>query len=472
MNRRQRFRALMARYREAWQQAWAQRVQMAGPNLQRAELEFQPAALALRDTPAHPAPRLALRVLLALIALALLWAVFGKVDVVATAAGKVVQGGNSKLIQPSEAGVVSAIHVRDGQTVQAGDILLTLDAGDAHADVTRLNSEWLAAQVDYARASALLLAADNHLPPPPVQVDGIPAEQRAGAERWVQSQYHEWRRAVDKAQADIDQRQAQLKAVQASLAALARSLPIAQQLAADDQRLHSERYVPQHALLEKQQALIEQEREQQAQQARQQELRAAHRQAGTHLAWLNAQTRRQWLELQQQSAVQRTTLHSQLQKAQRRLRLTQLRAPVTGTVQQLAVHTTGGVVTQAQPLMVIVPDNAPLEIEARLQNKDIGFVHAGQAAKVKVETFLFTKYGLLGGTVRTVSRDAIADEHGALHYSMRVALARDALMVEGVERKLSPGMAVQVEVKTGRRTVMDYLLSPLKVVVSESLGER
>jgi hemolysin D len=170
--------------------------------------------------------------------------------------------------------------------------------------------------------------------------------------------------------------------------------------------------------------------------------------------------------------VQGIALHSQLNKAQRRLRLTQLRAPVTGTVQQLAVHTTGGVVTQAQPLMIIVPDSAPLEIEARLENKDVGFVHAGQTAKVKVETFLFTKYGLLEGQVLNVSRDAIADDKGALNYNLRVALARDALVVEGVERTLSPGMAVRVEVKTGRRTVMDYVLSPLKVVVDESLGER
>jgi hemolysin D len=445
---------------------------MAGPTLQRDELDFQPAALAVRDTPAHPAPRLALRLLLGLVLIAVVWAVFGKVDVVATAAGKVVQGGNSKLIQPSEAGVVSAIHVRDGQAVQAGDVLLALDADDARADVTRLHSDWLAAQLDHARASALLQALNTNSEPAPLHVEGMPAQQLAGVRQWVQGQYQEWRRAADKARADIDQRQAQLQAVEASLSALARSLPMARQLAADYQRLYAERYVPQHALLEKRQALIEQEREQQAQQARQRELRAAHSQAHAHHAWLNAQTRRQWLDLQQQGAVQGTALHSQLQKAQRRLRLTQLQAPVTGTVQQLAVHTTGGVVTQAQPLMVIVPDSAPLEIEARLENKDVGFVHAGQTAKVKVETFLFTRYGLLEGQVLNVSRDAITDDKGALHYNMRVSLARDALMVDGIERKLSPGMAVRVEVKTGRRTVMDYLLSPLRVVVDESLGER
>lgn len=472
MNRYERLKALALRYREAWFSAWAEREQRAGSNLQREAMEFQPAALALRDTPTHPAPRLALRLLLGMVGIALAWAMFGQVDVVATAAGKVVQGGNSKVIQPSEAGVVSAIHVRDGQAVQAGDVLLEMDADDARADVTRLHSDWLSAQLDHARASALLSALDTTNEPEPLRVDGMPAQQLAGAQRWVQGQYEEWRRAVDKAQADIEQRRAQLQTVDASLSALGRTLPMARQLAADYQRLHGQRYVPQHALLEKRQALIEQEREQQAQQARQRELRAAIGQANAHLAWLNAQTRRQWLDLQQQGAVQGVALHSQLIKAQRRLRLTQLRAPVTGTVQQLAVHTTGGVVTQAQPLMVIVPDSAPLEIEARLENKDVGFVRAGQAAKVKVETFLFTKYGLLEGQVLNVSRDAIADEKGVLNYNLRVALARDALVVDDVERMLSPGMAVRVEVKTGRRTVLDYLLSPLKVVIDESLGER
>lgn len=147
-------------------------------------------------------------------------------------------------------------------------------------------------------------------------------------------------------------------------------------------------------------------------------------------------------------------------------------APVACTVQQLAISTVGGVVTPAQPLMVIVPKDNVLEVEAMLPNKDIGFVNPGQEAEVKVETFPFTKYGTLHGTITHVSSDAIQDEKLGLIYSTRVKLARDTLRVKDKAVRLTPGMAVTVEVKTGTRRVIEYFLSPLMQVSSESLRER
>ncbi|MDO9190421.1 MAG: HlyD family efflux transporter periplasmic adaptor subunit, partial [Sulfurimicrobium sp.] len=135
-------------------------------------------------------------------------------------------------------------------------------------------------------------------------------------------------------------------------------------------------------------------------------------------------------------------------------------------------HTVGGVVTPAQPLMVIVPRDNVLEIEAMLPNKDIGFVNPGQDAEVKVETFPFTKYGTLHGKITQVSSDAIQDEKLGLIYATRVKLAKDTLQVENKTVRLTPGMAVTVEVKTGTRRVIEYFLSPLMQVSSESLRER
>jgi hemolysin D len=150
----------------------------------------------------------------------------------------------------------------------------------------------------------------------------------------------------------------------------------------------------------------------------------------------------------------------------------QLTSPVDGTVQQLAVHTIGGVVTPAQPLMMIVPRDNPLEVEAFIENKDIGFVRPGQEAQVKVETFQYTKYGTIEAKVTSVSLDAINDEKRGLIYSTRVKMARSALRVEGTEVDLSPGMAVSVEIKTGKRRLIEYFLSPLIQHAGESLRER
>ena len=159
----------------------------------------------------------------------------------------------------------------------------------------------------------------------------------------------------------------------------------------------------------------------------------------------------------------RAGVHSELLK---------LLAPVDGTVQQLTVRTVGGVVPAAQPLMQIVPQQAGAEVEAFMENKDVGFVMVGQDAQVKVEAFQYTKYGTIPGRVIHVSRDAIQDEKRGLIYSIKVALDKESISVDGKDIPLSPGMSVSVEIKTGTRRIIEYVLSPLIQHGRESLRER
>ena len=186
-------------------------------------------------------------------------------------------------------------------------------------------------------------------------------------------------------------------------------------------------------------------------------------------------------------------LAQDLIKAQQKTKLQELTSPVDGVVQQLAIHTVGGVVTPAQSLLVVVPSDSRLEIEAMVSNRDIGFVHPGQEAEIKIDTFNFTRYGLLHGKVLTVSHDAITRNkpenrsvdraQGAeantsepqgqeLVYSARVSLDRTQMQIENKAVDLSPGMAVTVEVRTGSRTILSYLLSPLRRYRQEVLRER
>ncbi|WP_114954960.1 HlyD family type I secretion periplasmic adaptor subunit [Sphingosinicella terrae] len=161
-----------------------------------------------------------------------------------------------------------------------------------------------------------------------------------------------------------------------------------------------------------------------------------------------------------------------LRRSARRRQLQQLRAPVDGVVQQLAVHTVGGVVQPAQPLMVIVPLGSEVEVEAQVLNKDIGFVREGQPVRVKFEAFPFTDYGWIEGTVETISRDAVQDEQLGLVYTARVRLGRNYIMLGERRQAIGPGMAVQAEVRTGRMRIIQYLLSPISETVSEAGRER
>jgi len=175
--------------------------------------------------------------------------------------------------------------------------------------------------------------------------------------------------------------------------------------------------------------------------------------------------------------------------------LVTLRAPIDGTVQQLTVHTLGGVVTPAEPVLVVVPDNPGLVVEARIENKDVGFIHPGQDAEIKVESFNFTRYGLVRGKVLDISRDTVGEEQskppsapkgsddkndrnasqqgsGSPGYTARIAIDQTAIETENGPVDLGPGMAVTAEIKTGRRRVISYLLSPLVRYRQEGMRER
>ncbi|QHG64657.1 HlyD family type I secretion periplasmic adaptor subunit [Pseudomonas putida] len=465
---------LLERYRETWRNAWRRRRAMQGAPREPDELAFLPAALALQETPVHPLPRRLQWSLLALITLALLWACLGEIDVVASAEGRIVPSGRSKVIQASEVAVVQAIHVVDGQTVGKGDLLVELEGQLTAADIKRLNSELLAARIDLARAATLLEALDGHTAPTSLapRIPQATAQQQAAAQRWLEGQYQELRTSLQQADAEIAQRSAEIRSAQARADALQQLLVITRQLTADYQQLFSESAVAKHTYLEKEQARLEEERELAIQRSRIEELVAARLAAQHRREGVIAQLRRAMLDLHAEAERQIATLSQELYKAEQRHRLRALTSPVDGTVQQLAIHTQGGVVTPAQTLMVIVPSDQPVEVEVQIENKDIGFVRAGQAVEVKVETFTFTKYGVVPGVVQSVSNDAVEDERRGWVYNARIQLELSSLRVGDKDMPLAPGMAVRAELIIDKRKVISYFLSPLQRHVKESLGER
>lgn len=463
---------LLHRYARVLRHAWGERKQMDSTQRRGHEAEFLPAALALRDTPLHPAPRIAMGLIMLFAAIALLWAIFGKIDIVASAQGKLIPDDRSKVVQPMETASVRAIHVRDGQRVAAGDLLIELDATQALADATRVNQDLLAARLEVALARTLLAALELPNPPrlsPNFAVDTV---RLAAEQRQLDGRHGELRARLAQLDAEIARREAELRSTGELVEKLVQTLPIVRQRAQDYKDLFEKNFVSRHGYLEREQARIEQERDLAAQQAKVEEIRAALLEGQRQRMSLIAETRRATLDALTQAEQKVAALTQDRVKAEDRGRLLRLTAPVGGSVQQMAVHTVGGVVTPAQPLLVIVPGENALEVEAFLENKDIGFVRAGQAAEIKLETFPFTKYGTLPGKVMQVSSDAIQDEKRGLVYAARVKLDKTTLKVEGKTVNLTPGMAVTVEIKTGKRRVVEYFLSPLMQYGDESLRER
>ena len=380
------------------------------------ELQFLPAALEIEETPPLPLARAMLWSIVLFFLIAIAWACIGKVDIVGVAPGKIVPSGRTKTVQPLENAVVVAIHVSEGQHVNAGDVLIELDPTTPTADKARLGKERAALELDRARLTQLLKAIRH--PGPGTDLKSVPTTAR------LQQQLAEYRAAIAGIDEDRREKGSERDAVDARVTQLKSTLPLITEEADAHQKLMTTGVVPRVKWLAVERERIAIQQELAAQQEQRKVLSASLESLSERRKVTDAQYQSRWMAELTETETKLSSYVEEIAKAERRLALTTLTAPVSGTVQQLAVHTEGGVVTEAQPLMVIVPDDSPIEVEAMVPNKDIGFVHEGQKAIVKIETFNFTKYGYIEGRVSKVSRDAMMDKDKGLYYLPTLRLRR------------------------------------------------
>jgi len=437
----------------------------------RGDMEFLPAAVEIVETPASPLGRGLLWAVCLLAVLASLWAWFGQVDTVAVANGRVIPAGRVKLIQPLEMGVVRAIHVEEGQRVRKGELLLELDATETQVDRDQIRREGLAARVEWLRLRATLRALDGENG----ELSDVPGADAALLETQRQRMRSELA-AFRSRLASLDGKRAQLqaegKATTAEIGKLDVLIPLLREQEQALDALLRKGVIPRPQWLEGKRQLVEAQQDRLIQRERLAEVEAGIESLRKERQEAEAEFRKRLHEQLVDAWKRLDQAELALRKAAKRESRNYLHAPVDGIVHQLAVHTVGGVVTPADPVMNIVPDGSPLEVEAWVLNKDIGFVEVGQEVEIKVESFPVTRYGLLKGEVRRLSADAVADEQLGSVYSMRVALAGDSLQVGTRRVRIGPGMAVTAEVKTGRRRIAEFFLSPLSAYRQEALRER
>lgn len=462
---------LLVRYRRIFLVAWRERRHLDGPVRTADEVAFLPAALSLQETPPHPLPRRLAWALMALFIMALVWACLGHVDIVAVAPGRIVVSERTKVIQPLEASVVRQVLVKDGDHVQAGQVLVELDPTMAEADRSSVREQFLAALSDELRSSALLKALDGGTPALPAQVDeglSLPLLRQQ-----LQAEWQDVLSKRSKLQAEITRKQAELATAREVVVKLEATLPMSRQREADYQKLVAEGFISGHATQDRTRERVELERDLSTQRAKVSEAQAGLAESNQSLVAYLAETRRTLHERQFASSTKRAQLQAEGVKAEQRERLTQLKAPAAGVVQQLAVHSVGGVVTSAQALMVVVPDTEEVTAMVQVANLDIGFVNPGQTAEIKLETFPYTVYGTVPAKVTVLGGDAVTDEKtGVSTYPATLTLGSRHMQVDGKAVAISPGMNVTAEIKTGQRRIIQFLLSPIVKAGTESLRER
>lgn len=457
---REAWRNLSRRYTQVLRAAWEMRRELDTVPRLRHENDFLPAALALRDTPVHPAPRVAMGMIIALLTVALVWACLGKVNVVATAAGKIIPNGDVKTIQTEDTAVVAAIDVSDGQHVKRGEVLVALNATDAQANVASDEANLRTFRGEVARAQAMLTATSTHQPPA-LDAASLVGPSLALEQRVLAGEYADYTSNIGKLDANIAEAHAALHETAAEIRKLEQTLPLEQSKERSYAELVTKRYVSRDQYDTEEESVIQMQQDLAAQRAKSSEAKGALSAAERERAVYDTNARKGWLETIHQDDQKIDDLMEDLRKAEHQRSLTRVVAPVSGTVQHLAVHTVGGVVTPAQTLMSIVPDGRQLLVKAIVNNQDIGFVRVGQPAQVKVEAFPFERYGVLHGTVLQVANDAVQDDKLGLVFTAHVGLHTERMYIDNCWIQLVPGMAVTVEIKTGRRRLISYVLSPL-----------
>jgi hemolysin D len=288
----------------------------------------------------------------------------------------------------------------------------------------------------------------------------------------LQSEWADISAKTAKFAAEAARRKAEITTAEQFVAKLQTTLPLAQQREKDFKSLAEQGFVANHAGQDRTRERIELERDLATAQARWQEAKAALTETEQGLNAYRAETLRNLKDREAQAGLKSRQLGEEGTKADKRNALTRLTASVAGTVQQLAIHTAGGVVTPAQVLLVLVPDDAEVTAEVMMENKDVGFVRPGQEASIKLETFPYTRYGTVQASVQSITADAVQDEKRGAIFPASLLFHQSAINVDGKRIKLAPGMNLTAEIKTGKRRVIDYLLSPVQQHLGESLHER
>lgn len=439
------------------------------PQKQTLEHQFMPAVLEITQTPPSPTGRLISYSIMAFFAIIVLLVCLTHIDIVAVGTGKIISSGKIKLIQPLKSGVVNEILVKEGQVVQKGDILVKLQFEEAQNNRQRLEQELLFARLDKARYSALV--GDNPMREFKLPSD-IPADLAVKTTNLFKNDLAKLDTDTFVLDGQISEMDAQIKVLQAEIQKVERAIPNLKETVQIKKTLLDEQLVSKIQYLDLERMLIEY---QETLKVNRQRLNEATQKKHTLMA------QRQQIQIHfknemayklQEALNNESIFFKELENARWIEGLSLIRAPEDGVIQEMEIHTVGGIVTPAQTLMKLAPEHAELQVEATLLNKDIGFVKPGQEARLKIDSFPYTKYGFINGRILFISKDAVIDEDLGPVYQMRVSMEKDFINVDGQDINLSPGMSVVTEIKTGKRRMIEYILAPFIKYKSESMRER
>ena len=430
--------------------------------------EFLPPAVEILETPPSPMGRMLVWAVLGLFVLVLLWSFIGEIDEVVVARGKVIPVGYTKVLQSEDKGIVKRILVQEGQKVKKGELLMELDRTMSESDLNALKKEISYYDINIRR----ILAELSDKPFMAETGTGFDPRDMAQQMSLYQSRQSEKRARLEFCDAQIRQKEDSVRVAESSLEKYRQLLSIAREREQNLQEIVEQGAISKYTYLEYKGKRIELEQNvsmniSELSGARA-DASAARQQKAQYLAEWNRQLQEELINCRKQY----NTLKESERKAELKNKLIEIKSPVDGAVHKLDIHTVGAVVQEAQGLMQVVPEGTPMEVEAWMENKDIGFVNPGMPVEIKIDTFNFQKFGTLKGKVREISPDAIEDKDRGPLYRVMVSMDEEKLHMDNRDLQVYPGMSVSAEIKTRKKRIIDFFLEPFQTYKNEALRER
>lgn len=433
------------------------------------EKEFLPAVLEVTEMPPSHAARLLTYVIMLMFTVLILWSILGKIDIIATSAGKLMPASNIKTVQTLTDSEIEEIYVQEGQYVREGQELIKFNQTEVLANINRVENETEALEIAISRLKALLSDDPEKNFSYNPDIDEYLIKMHTDL---LKSQVTEKAAKIEVLNGQIVKAEKEKETIQADLARIEKLLPSVRERIEKKKILVDKKLLARLTFLEQEEELIDLREQRNVQIGKMAEteanIEALKKQRRQYLAEFDKNIMQELTESREKLASYR----QELIKYEEALKRTIVKAPLSGYVQQLVYHTRGGVVETAKPIMNLVPEDYKLEAEVQILNKDIGFVRPEQEVEIKIDSFPFTKYGTIKGKVRNISGDAIQDEKQGLVFNARLTLADNKIKADGQIIQLKPGMSVTAEIKTGKRRVIEYLLSPVMKYLNESMHER
>jgi len=439
------------------------------PNASQDYFEFIPSAIAILEKPPARHYRVVSWIIMTFVVILVLWLCFSKIDIVVSARGKIVPAGKVKVIQSAGEGTIKEIFVRDGMKVQEGDLLVELNNTSSEADRQRLESNlkksWLTVRrlkIELGLIDQKLIENNEASTAVTTQNSMLEANLELYHQASLQAQHE-----LDQASSAFNSTEKEFEKQQAKVIYLSANYE-------DSKRQAASGLIPGRDVDKASYDLTESQKELERLLEQKKEMGA--RLLSSEVGLKNTETDRssKLYEQLNEAEFEYESIEKELIKARELVSSQILKAPVSGVVQQLSVSTIGGYVSRAQELLVLVPEDIGLEIDAKILNKDIGFVDQNQTARIKVDAFEFTRYGYLPGDLQWVGSDAIVDEDLGEVYPARIALNDTKLpnKVNGKIAQVVPGMTASVDVVIGQRNLIEYFIAPILRYKDESLRER